>query len=300
MSNNSLKYNIIRYVAIAFGTAVVAIAIDIFMVPNKIVPGGLSGLATVIYYLSGKRIPVGVSMLIMNVPLFFAGMRFIGKGFIFRTLFATIWLSAVIDLFQPIAEIIVQKLRESSKGNIVGDLMLYSVIGGFVMGLGLGIIFKYGATTGGSDLAARIANHFFPATTIGQVLFIVDAAVVVVASVAFGSFTLGLYAIIALYVTSKTIDALLEGISFAKAVLVISDKSGVIASRIMEEIGRGVTALKGIGMYTGNEKNVLLCVLHRAQVPTLKDITRQTDENAFVILVDIREVLGEGFGKYTR
>ena len=166
------------------------------------------------------------------------------------------------------------------------------------MGVGLGLVFRYGATTGGTDLAARIVNHFIPGFTIGQTLLFIDTTVVIVAAVAFQSFLLGMYAIVTLFIASKIIDAILEGVNFAKALFIISDRSDEIAVRIMKELDRGVTALKGTGMYTGNNKQVLFCVVHRSQLPALKEIAGEIDRNAFIVLADIREVLGEGFQTY--
>ena len=299
-SKTFVKKSIREYIWIGAGTLFAAVGIDFFLVPFKIAPGGWSGLAEVIYYLSGQRIPVGMTMLALNIPLFIIGIRSIGRAFVYRTLFATFGISIFIDLLQPAAHFVVLKLQNSTADSrLFGDLMLYSVIGGAVMGAGLGIVFRFGATTGGSDLAARIFNRFLPNLTVGRVLFIIDAIVVVIASVAFNSFALGLYALITIFINSKAVDIFLEGINFARAILIITQKPQEIADKIMSEIGRGVTGLHGIGMFTGSEKNVLLCVLQRAEVPLLKDVVRLNDKNAFIILVDIREVLGEGFINYT-
>ena len=166
------------------------------------------------------------------------------------------------------------------------------------MGVGLGLVFKSGATTGGTDLAARIVHHFIPNYTMGQILLFIDTSIIVFASVVFGSVTLGLYAIITLFVSSKVIDAIIEGVNYAKAVLIISDSSQEISDRILNDLDRGVTALRGKGMYTGTDKQVLLCIVERGQIPRLKEIVSSIDKKAFVILTDIREVLGEGFKTY--
>jgi uncharacterized membrane-anchored protein YitT (DUF2179 family) len=166
------------------------------------------------------------------------------------------------------------------------------------MGAGLGIVFRSGATTGGTDLAARITNHFAPNLTMGQILLFIDTSVIIFAAIAFQSFLLALYAIVTLFISSKVIDAVLEGVNFAKSVFVISDRPDEISERILKDLDRGVTALKGTGMYTGKDKQVLLCVLHRGQLPLLKEIVKIIDPKAFIILTDIREVLGEGFKTY--
>lgn len=287
------------YAWIVLGSLLTGASINVFLVPYKIAPGGVSGVATVIYYLSGEKFPVGVTMLALNVPLFIMGLRYIGRKFIFRTLFSTVLLSVFIDIFEPYTRYFVEHflvILEQSPS--VPDVLLYSIFGGFLMGLGLGIVFKHGATTGGTDLAARIINHFIPNLTMGQLILLVDTSVIIFAAVSFGSFLLGMYAIVSLYISIKVIDAILEGVNFAKAVLIISDKPDEISKRILCELDRGVTALNGKGMYTGNDKQVLLCVLHRGQLQMLKEIVWDIDKKAFIILTDIREVLGEGFKTY--
>lgn len=287
------------YLWIIAGSILTAAAINIFLVPYKIAPGGVTGIATVIYYLSGYRFPVGTTMLVLNIPLFIFGMRFIGGRFTIRTLFSTILLSALIDLFKPFTDYFINHyltMLDNPAWN--PDYLLYSIFGGFFMGLGLGLVFRSGATTGGTDLAARIVKHFAPHMTMGKLLLIIDSSVILFAAISFNSFVLALYAILSLFISSKVIDAILEGVNFAKAVYIISDKSDEIAKQILVELDRGVTALKGTGMYTGADKQVLFCVLQRGQLPLLKLLVKKADPTAFVILTDIREVLGEGFKTY--
>ncbi|MDP4179969.1 MAG: YitT family protein [Bacillota bacterium] len=287
------------YLLIVVGSFLTAASINVFMVPYKIAPGGVSGIATVIYYISNEKLSVGIIMLMLNVPLFALGFKFIGRKFIVRTFVSTILLSVFIDTLEPYTRYFVEnylvKLEHSPS---VPDLLLYSIFGGFIMGAGLGLVFRAGATTGGSDLAARVVNHFVPNLTMGQIIMIIDTSVIIFAAVSFNSFHLAMYAIVTLYISSKVIDAVLEGVNFAKSVLIISDKSDEIAVKIMEELDRGVTSLRGKGMYTGDDKKVLLCVLHRGQLQHLKELVISLDKNSFIILTDIREVLGEGFKTY--
>lgn len=285
----------ISYLNLISGSLITAISIDVFLVPYRIAPGGVSGIATVIFYLSKGRLPVGVVMLSLNIPLFLLGLKYIGKKFVLRTLFSTIFLSAAIDALYPLTGTLVKILFGEADSS--GDIMIFSVYGGVIMGIGLGIVFRSGATTGGTDLAARIIHHNFPGHSMGRILFFVDGAVIVFASVAFNSVILGLYSMIALFISSKVIDTILEGLSPAKAVYIISEKTEMIANKIMTELDRGVTGLKGTGKYTGKDMQVLLCVLNRAQLPALKELVRSTDEKAFVILTDVREVVGEGFSR---
>ncbi|HOJ11896.1 MAG TPA: YitT family protein [Clostridiales bacterium] len=288
-----------EYLLIIIGSIITAAGINIFLVPNKIAPGGVSGIATVIYYLSGGGFPVGIIMLILNIPLFIMGTKYIGKRFIVRTFFGTILLSAIIDLSQPLTSSFIDGfLTRTESLYYAPDLLLYSVFGGLLMGIGLGLVFRSGATTGGSDLAAKIVNHFIPGFTVGQILLFIDTGIIVFAAITFKSFILGLYAIVTLFIMSRVIDAIIEGVDFAKAVYIISDKSDEIAEKIMYELDRGVTSLNGKGMYTGKDREVLLCVLYRGQLPQLKQIVKSVDPIAFIILTDVREVLGEGFKEH--
>ncbi len=283
------------YLWIVLGSIITAAAINIFLVPYKIAPGGVTGIATVIYYLSGERFPVGVTMLALNIPLFILGIRFIGGKFIIRTLFSTVFLSVVIDVSEPVTTYFADFYLTKAANSATPDLLLYSIFGGFFMGLGLGFVFRSGATTGGTDLAAKVVHHFIPQLTMGQLLLVIDSAVILFAAIAFNSFLLALYAILSLYLSTKVIDAILEGVNFAKAVYIISEQSEEIAQKIMTDLDRGVTALRGVGMYTGKDKSVLYCVLHRGQLQQLKELVVKIDANAFIILSDVREVLGEGF-----
>lgn len=289
---------IAEYGWIAIGCIITALAINIFLVPFRIAPGGVTGLATVVYHLSNGLFPVGMVMFAFNIPLFAIGSKLIGRKFLVRTLFATFMLSAVIDATARSSDNFIRNyLAVEGMNEYNPDLILYSLTGGVLMGVGLGTVFRFGATTGGTDLAARITNRFIPHLTVGQALLMIDSAVIIFASVVFNSLRIGLYAVVTVFITSKVIDAIIEGINFAKALFIISDKSEKIAQRILTELNRGVTSLKGAGMYTGKEKNVLFCVVHRAQIPLLKQIVKSEDEKAFIILTDVREVLGEGFGQ---
>lgn len=284
------------YLLIFLGCLITALAMDVFLIPYKIAPGGITGIATVLYYLSGSKVPVGVIALILNVPLFIGGMKFIGKRFFFKTLFSTILLSVLIDALDPLASLFTKAyLGSFAEASSNSNLLLYCIFGGVLTGLGLAVVFYSGATTGGTDLAAQIVHHFAPHFTMGRILLVIDALVVVFAAIAFQSFLLGLYAIVTIYISSKIIDTILEGVDYAKAAFIISDLSEILAQQIMKEFDRGVTGLNGTGMYTKADKKVLLCVMDRTQIPKLKVVVRAIDPKAFVIVTDVREVLGEGF-----
>lgn len=287
------------YLWIIIGSVITAASLNIFLVPYKIAPGGVSGIATVVFHLSGGRFPVGVTMLVLNAPLFVLGFKFIGRKFVVKTLFSTVFLSVMVDISEPYASDIMEKFILTQKEvYTVPDLMLYSIFGGVFLGVGLGLVFKSGATTGGTDLAARIVRHFMPHYTMGNLILLIDSLVIIFASVAFKSLLFGMYATVSLYISSKVIDAILEGINYAKALYIISEKPEEIAEKIMSGLDRGVTGLKGVGMYTQKDRLVLYCVIRRDQISALKALVGEIDPKAFIILTDVREVLGEGFKSY--
>ena len=225
---------------------------------------------------------MGLVSLVLNLPLFLVGFRFIGGRFGFRTLLATLGLSVFIDLFAGLP-------------SVTDDLLLAAMAGGALIGIGLGLVFRQDATTGGTDLAARLVHQKISFISIAQFLLAIDVVVVLTATIAFRSYELGLYTVVALVVTTKVIEMVTLGINFTKAVHIISGKSDVIGRRLLDELNRGVTGLDGRGLWTGGRKEVLVCVLTARQVPRLKRIVKEEDPDAFVYISDAREVFGEGF-----
>jgi uncharacterized membrane-anchored protein YitT (DUF2179 family) len=284
------------YIFITIGVAITALAINIFLVPYKIAPGGLSGLSTVLFYVSDGKLPVGITMLVINIPLFILGYKFIGKSFFIRTVYGTIALSLIIDLTESyMAYFAKEMLIDQNLTAYAPDMLLYSIIGGFLSGIGLGIVLKMNATTGGTELAAKILNRPIKSMTIGQLLLFIDAIIILFAILAFNSILIGLYSLVSLFVTSKVIDAMVEGVDYARAIFIISEEHEEISKQILSSLDRGVTELKGKGVYTGKDKDVILCVVDRTQVQEVKKIAKSIDKNAFMIFADVREVLGEGF-----
>ena len=262
------------------GATFVALSINLFFLDLKIAPGGVSGLATVLYYLTG--ISVGNIVLLLNVPLFIIGILSFGKKFVVKTLFATLFMSVVLDFTEWVPQ-------------LTDDMFLASIFGGAVMGLGLAIVFKGGATTGGTDIAAKVVNKYFPSFHISEQLFFIDAMVVLTAMIVFRDFDVGLYSIIAILVSAKVIDIVFEGVGYAKALFIISDSGDEIGAEIISRVERGVTGLHGEGMYTKVSKKVLLTVADRSQIPKIKRIAKEHDENSFIIITDVREAMGKGF-----
>ena len=278
------KQVVLSSVYIVLGSIVTSLAYPLFLLPNSIPPGGLTGVATILNALFDW--PVGLVSLILNIPLFLVGYKAMGKTFAFRSLVATVIFSFLIDFFAtflpPLAD----------------DLLLGSVFGGGLLGLGLGLILKGGATTGGTDMIARMLHHKLPIISVGGFLFIADLLVVIAAGV-FVDGQLALYALICIFVTSKAIDMVLEGLSSAKSCYVITEKWEVIAKRIMDELDRGVTYVQATGAYTGENRPIVLCVASIEEVPQIKNIVSQEDEKAFMFINDAREALGEGFKDFS-
>ncbi len=269
-----------EYMIITLGCVVMGLGYVLFLIPNKIAAGGLSGVGIVLFHLFG--FPVGISVLIMNIPLFLISWRSLGASFGVKTLYATVVLSLAIDL-------------SSFLPALTDDLFLATLFGGSIVGVGLGLIFRKDATTGGTDLLARIVHRLIPYVSVAQLLLLVDAVVVVLAAFVFRQYNLALYASVSIFITARVIDYTVVGVDYTKTAYVISRQSSRISARILEELNRGVTELKGRGMYTGLDRPVLMCVLKSRDVPHMKRIVQEEDPEAFMFISDAREVLGEGF-----
>ncbi|MDC7234121.1 MAG: YitT family protein [Spirochaetales bacterium] len=268
------------YLIITLGALLIALGMNLFLIPNKIAAGGLSGIGTVLFYLF--NLPVGLTVLVMNIPLFLISWRVLGTSFGVKTLYATVMLSLAID-------------GTSFLPGLTEDLFLSVLFGGALSGTGLGLIFKNDATTGGTDLAAAIVHKFVPFVSIGQLLLLIDALVVIMAAMVFRQYELALYASVTIFITARIIDYIVVGINYTKAAYVISLQSDRISSRMLQELNRGVTELKGRGMFTGMDRPVLMCVLRSRDIPHMKKIVQEEDPEAFIFISDVREVLGEGF-----
>lgn len=273
------KKTILEYIGVGIGSLITALGLVAFLIPHKIAAGGVSGLATVIHYVFG--FPVGLTMLFFNIPLFLIGMKELGITVGVKSLFGTVILSLFIDGLSPFI------------GVWTTNPLLATLYGGVLSGLGLGIVFRSKGTTGGTDLAAALIHKYLK-SSLGMSLLAIDGLVIILAGFAF-SVEAALYALITVFVTGKLIDVVQEGLEYAKAAYIISEKYQDIADIILSELNRGVTSLSGKGIYTGEEKEVLLCVVSRREVSELKELVYKVDPRAFVIVSDVHEVLGEGF-----
>lgn len=271
----------IEYAGVTLGTLIMAMAINLFLGPNTIAPGGVTGIGIVLQKLTNGLITVWATNLIVNIPLFIAGVMLLGKSFGAKTLYGTLTLSFFLMIIPEMGA--------------TDDLLLSSVFGGVILGIGLGIVFKSGGTTGGTDLAGAIMNKFFPGLSTATHMMIVDLLVVASSGILNKRIDISLYSAIALYIIARVIDMILEGFGYGKAFFIISNEPEKIGRTILEELDRGVTILKGKGLYSGLDKDVLLCVVDRAQMAKVKEIISSIDKRAFIMITDMHEVLGEGF-----
>ena len=271
---------LMAYAQIFIGSVIGAAAYPTFLIPNNIAPGGLTGVATILNYLAGW--PVGITALILNIPLFLIGYRTMGKVFAFRSLVATALFTILIDILplKPVSE----------------DPLLGTLFGGVVLGIGLGLILRGGATTGGSDMIARMVHRRFSLITVGMFLFALDFLVVLAAAIFIGG-TQALYAMIDIYVCSRVIDAVMVGFGGNKACFVMTDAWQKITGRVLNEIERGCTLLEAKGAYSGTSRPVVMCVMSRQEMTTLKRIVQEEDEKAFMFITEAHEALGEGFSR---
>ena len=280
MRKNLLKNeHLASTVQIVLGCALGALAYPLFLVPNHIAPGGLTGLATVLNYLF--HWPVGTTSLLMNIPLFIIGYRAMGRVFVIRSLVATVLFSVLIDLI-PLPPMTQQPL-------------LGAVFGGVLLGAGLGLILRGGATTGGTDIIGRLVHKAFPHIQIGKVIMAADALIVVLGAVVFRSVESAMYAVIVIFVNSRLLDYILYGTGSGKLLLAVTEHAQEISDAITSKMGRGITILPVKGGYTGKEKSMVVCAVKKNEVPHLTKIIRQVDTETFIIITEAGEILGEGF-----
>lgn len=274
------KTEIKKIMQMTVGSIITGLSLTLFLESNKIAPGGVSGLAIVLHNLWGW--PTGLVMMALNIPLFLLGVWSFGKEYGAYTLYCIVVTSIATDYIH------VEPLTN--------DLMLASIFGGVMMGIGLGVTLNGGGNTGGTVMAARLVQKwFFRHMSITWILFAIDCVVVIFSGFAFGA-DIAMYALIGLYISSKMLDLVVEGFSTAKAVYIISSRSDEIAGRVLAEMDRGATKLEAKGMYTNQEKDMIMCVVENSrEVGIIKDMVTEMDERAFVIVNDVREVMGEGF-----
>lgn len=280
MVQEKVKKTIVEATGTVVGAGIMAFGISSFLLPSQLSSGGVSGIATITYYL--LNIPMGVMIMIINIPLFiFAGYR-IGKEFFIKSLVGTVSLSLFIDILDKYPP-------------VTTDRFLASIYGGVIIGIGTAIILKVGSSTGGTELVANLIKTYNPYISMSRYLTIIDIVIILLNVIFFKHIEVGLYSAIAIYLYGKMVDIIFEGVYFTKLLFIISDKNEEISEGIKNEIKRGVTGLYGKGMYSNKEKLVLICAVSRGNVHKIKDLARRIDKRSFIVVANAREVLGKGF-----
>lgn len=280
MNENKIKKKMIDWLGTIVGSFIMAIGVSCFLLPNQLSSGGFSGIATITYYLF--NIPMGIMIFLLNVPLFlFAGYK-IGKDFLVKSILGTFSLSFFIDLLDKLEP-------------ITTDRFLACIYGGTIIGLGTAIILKVGSSTGGTELIGNIIKTYNPHISMSKYLMLIDIVIIILNILFFKEIEIGLYSAIAIYLYGKLIDVVFEGVYYTKLLFIISDKNEEIAKRIVRDVERGVTGLYGKGMYSHNDRLVLICAAARGDIIKIKTIAKEVDQKCFIVVANAREVLGKGF-----
>jgi len=280
---SSLKIRNIIFILI--GSAIFSFGIVNINIENHLAEGGFTGITLLLYFLF--KFDPSYSNLILNIPIFIIGWKLLGRTTFLYTLIGTFSVSLFLWIFQRY-DVLNLHL------NLQNDMTLAALFAGAFIGIGLGIIFKYGGTTGGVDIIARLA-HKYVGWSMGKTMFMFDAIVIIVSIITYLSYREGMYTLVAVFIGAKVIDFMQEGAYAAKGATIISDKNDEIAAKILSDMERGATFLKAVGSYTKVERNVLYCVVAKNEIVKLKNIITSVDPHAFVAVSDVHDVVGEGF-----
>ena len=267
---------------IMLGAAIMSVATALFLLPNQLSSGGFSGIATITYYLFNWK--MGTVILLLNIPYFILAFIRIGKEFVFKSIVGTIALSIFIDFFDRF-------------NPLTTDRFLACIYGGILIGLGTSLILRASASTGGSDLVSYIIKSFKPGLSTSNLIVIFDAIIITLNVICFKKLEVGLYSAISIYLMGKVIDIVFEGIGFSKMIFIISEKYEAISKEISKKVFRGTTGIYSKGMYTNEEKMMLMCVAARREIIEIRQIAKKIDARSFVIISNVREVYGKGFKK---
>lgn len=274
---------IFDYIFIALGTGIYSVAVALLLEPAEITPGGLTGIAVIFHDLFS--LPTGLSLIILNLPLIVAGLMVFGGDFIIKTAVSVMLTSFYIEIFESLSHFF----------NF--DIILASVFGGALLGLGLGIVMSRGATTGGVDIAVKLINKRFKSLAIGRLFLLFDSAVIILAAIVYANIETALYSIIAIFLSSQIIDMLLNERNFGRIFFIITEKGEAIKQTILTSVNRGVTVVKAYGGYTGKDKSVLICAAYLSEVKTIRRIILENDPKAFFFVANVNDINGEGFDR---
>lgn len=278
-----MRKKIKQYILICLGVMCTAFSISVFYTPNKIVNGGMSGVSTILYHTF--NIPPGLSFAVINIVLLLVAFKFMGKEFVIRTLVGAGLLSFFVQMFTYIPP-------------ITDDIVLATVCGAALYGIGIGITLVSGASTGGTDILGRLIQIIFPHIEIGRLLLIVDSAVILTSLAVFKNVELALWGVIALFVSSLAIDTLIRKLNVSKLAFIVSNDGDMIAKELVASSPRGVTILDSIGAYTMNNNKVLMCALKEKEIADFQKKVSLLDENAFIIYSEAQSIVGNGFYFY--
>lgn len=265
---------------ICFGTLIAGFGMASFLLPNRLSSGGFTGIATIFYYF--LKLDVGKTVIVLNIPFFILAFMRLGKRFVCKGIFGTIFLSIFIDVFEKIPA-------------ITNDMLLASIYGGILIGIGMGFVFKAHSSTGGTDLIVYICRTYNSKISISKFLNGIDVCVVFLNVLFFGNIEIGLYSVIAIFLSGKMIDIVFEGVNFSKLVFIITDKEKGILKMITGELNAGATEIYGKGAYLSEEKKIIMTAISRREIPSLREKVYELDSRAFFVVSDAREVYGLGF-----
>jgi len=268
------------YFILAFGSLILAVGINVFLVPSKISTGGVSGIGTVLYYISD--IPLSVTNLVINIALFIFGFRTLPKSSLIKTLAGIFLVSFFLEVTK-------------SWGSYNDDMLIASIFGGILVGIGVGLAVYTEASTGGSDFAALMLHKLIPHISVASFILFIDSAIIFASGLVFDNYTIMLYSVISLYISSKVTDFILIRGDVAKSLYIISEKNEEIAAYIMDKMERGVTGIYSRGLYNGKDNMMLMCIVRPREVHSLTAKIKEIDKNAFTVISEVREVVGEGF-----
>lgn len=277
---------VIDLVFYVVGSALFAIAMQMFIAPNQIAPGGVSAIAVVLNYLTG--LPIGMYSLAINIPILLIGLGFLGLRFTLKTMTAVVVMSVMTDAFYYVVP------------PYHGDVLLSALFGGLLMGAGMALVFLRDSTTGGVDILSRLIQRKLPYLPMGKLLLLIDVVIICISALVFGKMEAVLYSLVAVAVASYTVDGVMYGLDRGKLIYIFSPKSNVIAQRVIEEMNRGCTLLNATGAYSGESQQALLVAVRLQQYHRLREIAHDEDPQAFIIVTDSSEVLGEGFKPITK
>jgi len=283
ISSNDFKDLARKVFLIILGCLILSVAINLFIIPNKLLSGGISGIGLMLQYIF--NLPMGVTILILNIPLLILSILKINKKFTAFTILGTVSLSVFLIITSPLNSVLAP-VEESYR-------LLYCIYGGVLSGIGLGIVFSNEGSTGGMDIVAIYAKKKY-GIEVGTVIFTINVLIVSVGSILF-DFKVGLYTLISMYINSTVMEKVINGLNRRKMLLIVSEKEKEVSDAIMHNCNRGVTILYGEGAYTSHKKNVMYCVVSLGQLPQIKRVIKAIDQQAFISIIDIAEVQGNGF-----